>query len=86
MCVSLTIISTEAASVPGGVGGSLFYGRGGDDGGGDGDSQRKKTHIEASESQGLKVQTSKFTCWSSFPVVGNVTPICSRHSIIRKRL
>lgn len=47
---------------------------------------RERKHDEASESQGLKVQTSKFTCWTFFPVVGNVTPICSQHSIIRRRL
>lgn len=76
--MSVTIISTEAASVPGGVGALCFS------------AEmmtmttatvifRERKHDEVSESQGLKVQTSKFTCWSFFPVVGNVTPICSQH-------
>lgn len=82
--MSVTIISTEAASVPGGV--ALCV---------SGEMTtttttlmifKERKHDETSESQGLKVQNLKFICRSFFPLVQNVTPMCSQHSIIRRRL
>lgn len=63
--------------------GPLFSGRNDDDV--EGDFQRKKTWWNVWK-QGLKVQTSSLHVGVSSQLCGKSPPICSQHSIIRRRL